>query len=138
MAATQAQAIGKSAAGREHFARRKANALLERALKQRPGFHLRWQLEPQHEAASRAAHSCGGGKATVDGVCHRLDVVREYAANAAEMAVVAARCQELRKCRLGQHRTAECESRLGVQDARQVPPGCDPTDAIAGSDRLRE
>src|SRR5262245_35739444 len=138
MAAAQAQAIGKSAAGREHFARRKANAFLERALKQRPGFHLRWQLEPQHEAASRAAHPCGGGKAAVDRACHPLDVVGEYAANAAEMTVVATRCQELRKRRLRQHRTAECEGRLGIQDARQVPTGYDPTDAITGSNRLRE
>src|SRR5262245_19803991 len=138
MAAAQAQAIGKSTAGREHFARREANAFLERALKQRSGFHLRWQLEPQYEAASRAAHPRGSGKTAVDGACHRLDVVRENAANAAKMTVVAARCQELRKRRLRQHRTAKCESRLGVQDARQVPAGCDPTDAIARSDRLRE
>src|SRR5262245_25092580 len=138
MAAAQAQAIGKSAAGREHFARREANAFLERALEQWSGFHLGWQLEPQHEAASRAAHPRGGRKTAVDGACHRLDVVGEYAANAAKMAVVAARCQELRKSRLRQHRTAECESRLGVQDARQMPAGCDPTDAIAGRDRLRE
>src|SRR5262245_14848596 len=138
MAAAQAQAIGKSAAGREHFTRRKANAFLERALKQRLGLHLRWQLEPQHEAASRAAHACGGGKAAVDGARHPLDVVGEHAANAAEMTVVTARCQELCKRRLRQYRTAECEGRLGVQNARQVPAGYNPTDAIAGSNRLRK
>src|SRR6185295_16874453 len=109
MAAAQAQAIGKAAAGREQFARRKANAFLERALKHRPGFHLRWQLEPQHEAASRAAHPSGAGKAALDGACHPLDVMGEYAANAAEMTVVTARCQELRKRRLRQHRAAQCE-----------------------------
>src|SRR5262245_49438279 len=132
------QAIGKSAAAREHLARCKANTSLERALKQRPGFHLRWQLEPQHEAASRAAHACGTGKAAVDGASHPLDVVGEHAANAAEMTVVTARCQELRQRRLRQHRTEEAEGRLGVQNARQVPAGYNPTDAIAGSNRLRK
>src|SRR5262245_57135221 len=86
-AAAQSEAVAVAPARGEGIPRDEADALPERGVeevsaRERPG-----QLEPQHEAAVRPAHSGAARERAVDGAHHPLDVVPERATDSPQVAI---------------------------------------------------
>jgi hypothetical protein len=108
----------------------------QRLLVERQRIDARRQLDPQHEPAARARHARPLGELGGDRLAVALDVPGERRAQPAQVALVAARREELGDRHPGQRWARQRMAVLEPDDLRVPPPAGDPAHAIARRKRL--